>query len=99
MSEQDGGPAFPTVTSRDELTEDRYRTIHESEHGMSLRDYFAGQALAGLTANEHFISYLRGWHKGNDIDGDPDEVNIAGHKSMARQAYEAADAMLKERIK
>jgi hypothetical protein len=33
----DSGPAFPT----------RY---HEDMHGMTLRDWFAGQALAGLLA-------------------------------------------------
>jgi hypothetical protein len=38
MSINDGGPAFPT----------RY---HEDMHGMTLRDWFAGQALAGMLAN------------------------------------------------
>ncbi len=33
----DSGPAFPT----------RY---HEDMHGMTLRDWFAGQALAGLVS-------------------------------------------------
>lgn len=33
-----GGPAFPTPTPN-------------SSHGMSLRDYFAGQALEGFSAN------------------------------------------------
>lgn len=36
----DGGPAFPSHGSMGEVT-------HE---GMSLRDWFAGQALAGLLA-------------------------------------------------
>ena len=43
MSKKDGGPAFPLKTS--ELP---YRPAFD---GMSLRDYFAGQALAGLLAN------------------------------------------------
>jgi hypothetical protein len=38
MSINDGGPAFPT----------RY---HEDMHGMTLRDWFAGQALQGLLAS------------------------------------------------
>lgn len=36
-----GGPAFPTVAGQ---------TVYSN--GMSLRDYFAGQALAGLLAND-----------------------------------------------
>lgn len=38
MTINDGGPAFPT----------RY---HEDMHGMTLRDWFAGQALAGLVTD------------------------------------------------
>ena len=44
MNMNDGGPAFPRamVTSgHDELTQDKGNT------GMTLRDYYAGQALAG----------------------------------------------------
>jgi hypothetical protein len=49
MSKKDtGGPAFPTVTSREAYTGEHFRTIHDSENGMSLRDYYAGQALAGF---------------------------------------------------
>lgn len=44
------------------------------QDGMTLRDYFAGQALAGM-----------------DGDNPPD--------AMAAWAYEAADAMMKERDK
>ena len=45
MSEQieDGGPAFPkTITAGDKSI---------SEGGLTIRDYFAGQALAGLLVN------------------------------------------------
>lgn len=42
MSSRDGGPAFPTEPN----TQPGFY-VH---HGMSLRDYFAGQALAGLLA-------------------------------------------------
>lgn len=38
MSQDDGGPAFPTPHYQDSI------------EGMSLRDWFAGQALAGLSA-------------------------------------------------
>lgn len=45
-----GGPAFPS---------DRF-----SELGMSLRDYFAGQALAGMLANPELptdAEYIAKW--------------------------------------
>lgn len=43
----DGGPAFP---SNSELSS-AMGTITASHPGMSLRDWFAGQALAGWTAD------------------------------------------------
>ena len=51
---EDGGPAFPTVKSslmRDHVREaGRFTHDYETVGGMSLRDYFAGQALAGTLA-------------------------------------------------
>jgi hypothetical protein len=41
----DGGPAFPVVEQFDER---RGEMIMYASQGMSLRDYFAGQALAGV---------------------------------------------------
>lgn len=41
---RDGGPAFPWVTSAGS-------NVIMSKPGMSLRDYLAAQALAGLLAN------------------------------------------------
>jgi hypothetical protein len=41
----DGGPAFPRPTSRDEHSNDRPYQVPEQD-GMSLRDYFAAAALA-----------------------------------------------------
>jgi len=45
----DGGPAFPvqSIYSEDHGTNSR---------GMTLRDYFAGQALAGILASANFGS-------------------------------------------
>lgn len=42
----DGGPAFPVVETH---------PVHGSriDFGMSLRDYFAGQALAGLAVQSY----------------------------------------------
>ena len=43
----DGGRAFP----RPHSTEDRNRNPAPDQEGMTLRDYFAGQALVGFLAN------------------------------------------------
>lgn len=46
MAKPDGGPAFPTDHSNNE----NYTTIIG---GMSLRDYFAAQAIAALNVQAH----------------------------------------------
>jgi hypothetical protein len=52
---RDGGPAFPTEHTEEKILE-RGNGWHTSQQvqvhkpGMSLRDWFAGQALAGLLA-------------------------------------------------
>ena len=62
MSKPTGGPAFPTKPG------------HWMEEGMTLRDYFAAKAIAGvLSAGGNYPS------------------------SLARHAYEIADAMLAEK--
>ena len=46
MSEiNDGGPAFPVVASTGDPRDGVY-----CRDGLSMRDYFAGQALAGLSS-------------------------------------------------
>lgn len=76
----DGGPAFPLfgdyLNSENDLVVLDFR-------GMTLRDYFAGQALAGL-----MTSYAD--------SGASEDVLI---KSTARIVYNISDAMLKERDK
>lgn len=71
-----GGPAFPIECN----IENGYR----DDSGMTLRDWFAGQALASVP--------LRAW----DHVGENDEDRI---KAWARCAYMAADAMLAEKFK
>jgi len=45
--QNDGGPAFPSHSGNPEMTDPRNRI---SCGGMTLRDWFAGQALAGMCA-------------------------------------------------
>lgn len=97
MSAKDGGPAFPgkrkgTVTG---VASGAGVTPHyDSEFfaGMSLRDWFASQALAGLTAGA----------AGNDdsmagLFGVAEKHGVSPHAHVAGAAYEFADAMLTER--
>ena len=51
MDANDGGPAFPTP--------DTYHPSGQVQHGcygMSLRDWFAGHALAGMLAAEPYCT-------------------------------------------
>lgn len=70
---QDGGPALPPT---------HYPRANKS--GMSLRDYFAGQALVGLP---HLCAH----------DTLLDGITFPQH--VARNAYKIADAMIAERNK
>lgn len=72
----DGGPAFPGAADTAEGHQMR-------EYGMSLRDWFAGQALAGILAGGF----------ANTIPHD----DISGGSQAAGFAYMYADAMLAAR--
>jgi hypothetical protein len=48
---KDGGKAFPVL---DNARADGSGSLVCFDGGMTLRDYFAGQALAGLTRDPHF---------------------------------------------
>lgn len=54
---RDGGLAFPRPASVDPHFEARCA----SQTGMSLRDYFAGQALVGFLASEWYG--VQAWHE------------------------------------
>jgi hypothetical protein len=86
MASKDGGPAFPCARTdpelRDAIVQGRtglsravIDRLTELFPGMSLRDWFAGQALMGLLATDTDFSEAVG----------------------ARQAYDFADAMIRER--
>lgn len=68
-----GGPAFPHVIRND---------ADAVEFGMTLRDYFAAQALQALIGHEGKEDYKRG---------------AKGVPLMAAYAYEYADAMVAAR--
>lgn len=72
----DGGPAFPVPDSHP-------GAVQVGTNGMSLRDWFAGQALAGM---------LSAFAKGSS-DGGPARF----HEANCTTAYDIADAMLRAR--
>lgn len=76
----DGGDAFPTLRTTEST--DGLKYVH-SEPGMRLRDWFAGQALMGLSA------VICGGLSGIKAD--------AVTALVATNAYSIADAMISER--
>jgi hypothetical protein len=79
--EKDGGPAFPRGPVVATVGE---KFVVDAEYGMSLRDWFAGQALASLAPLDHFPTTYQ---------------NEKRDQIVARAAYMYADAMLAERSK
>lgn len=70
-----GGPAFPVVTTHESYV---------SDSGMTLRDYFAAQAMTGA---QIWDAVLNGQNS----------PFIGGVEKLAEVAYAVADAMLKAR--
>lgn len=79
-----GGMAYPTKINRD------YSQTWDVEEGMTLRDYFAGQALTGILSNSSFEEWSIKYEKTH---------KMIDEKQWAWLAYETADAMIKERNK
>jgi len=86
MSDDRNPPAFPLVTAEYTLHGQQYRDWNA---GMTLRDYFAGQALIG--------SYIGG--TGATVMEIATQDVAVAHKARAIHAYEVADAMLAQREK
>jgi hypothetical protein len=76
-----GGPAFPTDEYFDE-------TLCGQTTGMSLRDYFASHALAGL------LSDHKGYVASMDVARNAG-INTADQ--ISAECYELADAMIEAR--
>lgn len=90
MAVNDGGSAFPIVFSAySERTVDPTWRI-ETSAGMTLRDYFAAQALSAAV---HLIAT-------NDVDVHDDGSELVTEQAaetLATNCYRLADAMLKAR--
>lgn len=79
MKSKPGEPAFPTKHS-----------VYPDELGMDLRDYFAGQALAGILASGKLMV---------EICQTARELRMPTAAVIADNCYENADAMIAERDK
>ena len=84
-------PAFPcdfetgrVVEFDEQLDHNRITQLLEKRSGMSLRDYFAAKAMQGFLGNREFQAFI---HDGAEIAAE----------LLASNAYQVADAMLKER--
>lgn len=77
----DGGTAYPVPASGSQPGYiSAYETWNQGFAGMTLRDYFAGQALATLIAR---------FEGGTSI-----KANQSAYAAFARDAYAFADAMI-----
>ena len=81
----DGGQAFPRPGVHDQ----QFGSVEQGSYGMSLRDWFAGQALQAIVAKHHFAVM-------KPPSGKYDR-DIA--RASADGAYLYADAMLSARQK
>lgn len=86
---KDGGPAFPySALEPDEKTRQLVGSMYADNQGMSLRDWFAGQALQGMLSDSVTIQWLK------DLS---DTSDVSAGEWIAQFVYAQADAMLKAR--
>jgi hypothetical protein len=84
MSTQDGGCAFPTVLASPRDFPDG----STFQNGLSIRDWFAGQALSGIVAHGDHLNMIKEGETSSEI-----------MRLISGSAYKFADAMLAERNK
>ena len=82
MSIDNGGPAYPTTPVSHGYAADAHGEGTGAGTGLSIRDYFAGQALQGWAAAGQVLVEMK--------EGGP-------FGNMANWAYQVADAMLAAR--
>jgi hypothetical protein len=89
-TQDDGGPVFPHPETAIDIRDEHGRTIstrvYDASFGVSLRDYFAAQALAGQLASLSTQSSVETMKSASDP-----------FLWAAMSAYNFADAMLKAR--
>lgn len=88
---KDGGPAFPQALIQNDAGVNVPAAYAPDASGMSLRDYFAGQALAGLLANPKRYEYIASKVESGEL------TQEAASAKNAHKAYRVADAMIAER--
>ena len=81
MDKKTGGTAYPVVSP-----------LGEQHSGMMLRDFFAGQALAGLSATVDDSVY-------DEKRGTVEEWRENERRITAEYCYKVADSMIAERKK
>lgn len=87
MTTNDGGPAFPHGPLGDSMHFEDGRVTHQypAGLGMSLRDWFAGQALPAIMADHETLMVVC------------KSIECSSEDAAAHMAYMHADAMLKAR--
>lgn len=92
MSEtEDGGPAFPTKGPPHKVITAHGEHYEDENHGMSLRDYFAGQVVGALGSALNTVEGSKLLIQASS-EHDASPANL-----IAVTAYQIADAMLSAR--
>jgi len=88
---KNGGPVFPSYDIIHDAKTGMFAGLGTKSEGISLRDYFAGQVLAGSVSGRNMA---------DQIDLMTDYITSkVGAQQHAEEAYFIADAMLAEREK
>jgi hypothetical protein len=89
---KDGGPAFPRPAFDAPTGEPTSALSHDEQDGMSLREWFAGQAVAGLLAGDLLKPHA-------NHSGLPFGPALVDAETVAVLAFGIADAMIAARKK